>query len=1010
MFKTTEMLSASNSYLSKTIFPDPNARLPTYTIKPLEYNGKLLHNVRISSLNLTTNLYTVTYNNNCFRFLRRLSYISDPAEDNIIKTIYPKRVNPIYSYFTSDSGVTPNDEIWVLCSLYIEPGAYKSVDEIVSALNTSFINSLQGLFGDRNKSGEILPATEVYYKKYMFGNNYSRIESEYTILVESVYWSAMCQLYNTSFKMIEVHNGDNIKYDYDDVFGEYKTDGVLNIKINEDSGELDIVNDYVSYVDENDGMMYININGVVFKVEQELVSSLAVNDNISKATFENDSAQFVWTYKDTETDAILDVDVTKNNDDFTFSYTKINITIGNNENDQSSIIRSMNTIIDNNKYYVHDVENTNSWLLFRQDTSFYEPKAIIINNITIQDMNTAHQEYIELDIKNKRTRDISLNNITFRLEVQYDGTVDLYHKQSNNKYVFVNTYKSEDTISYNSLNIKITDIIINKQDVSDLFTGAYVLDGKATEYYCNFTYDNVKYKATSYPDTQRNYISGDNIDILPGSPKFEYNIYYYNLVSTDKKYDLTFEDIRDKSEITIIFDKSYTYTLSIPSDNTSITAHITYEPTNITSSISDDSITLYEINGERIYFKTQNSKYFIYPDTALTSNIELSSQGYLPITSLNNGTGDKPIWDTIYLNNKLYHIDFSSDIPIKIYRDYSDQISESSKELLYDKFINEMYMKYVNGDNDFITISNKSETEFYINLPTNCVPVELTSTTFTNQINFSSTEQFPKSYSNTGTYKLPAIIRYSDTNITVKDSYGYIYKYNNEIQNVDTFLYSFPQDTESLLSILGIETCKIEYSESSFKTLPLQNIDVTSKAQFSEPIYFIKGRYYSEALYLGPIRISKNLKININNEASNTVNNKPISLNNGFDLRRLIEDDRINGKSIFEKYFFMNKFSSVYSTRNMLHVSNIQLMITQVDIIELLVNIREPSNEMSNIKSFDILNTDDLINDSAVKEVIIGKNYLIPDNGIKVYVTSPNSRYAIINDTRNSFIRVEYTS
>ena len=94
----------------------------------------------------------------------------------------------------------------------------------------------------------------------------------------------------------------------------------------------------------------------------------------------------------------------------------------------------------------------------------------------------------------------------------------------------------------------------------------------------------------------------------------------------------------------------------------------------------------------------------------------------------------------------------------------------------------------------------------------------------------------------------------------------------------------------------------------------------------------------------------------------------------------------------------------------MLHVSNIQLMITQVDIIELLVNIREPGNEMSNIKSFDILNTDDLINDSAVKEVVIGKNYLIPDNGIKVYVTSPNSRYAIINDTRNSFIRVEYTS
>ena len=1002
MFKTTEMLSASNSYLSKTIFPDPNARLPTYTIKPLEYNGKLLHNVRISSLNLTTNLYTVTYNNNCFRFLRRLSYISDPAEDNIIKTIFPKRVNPIYSYFTSDSGVTPNDEIWVLCSLYIEPGAYKSVDEIVSALNTSFINSLQGLFGDRNKSGEILPATEVYYKKYI-GNNYSRIESEYTILVESVYWSATCQLYNTSFKMIEVHNGDNIKYDYDDVFGEYKTDGVLNIKIDEDTGELDIVNDYVSYVDENDGMMYININGVVFKyVYIKNVSTLSIDNEVkTNLSFVNNKAEFEWNYEK----SILDVNVSKLNDNFTFSFSRIDVTITDNKGEKLSFTRSLDVTVNNVKCYAYDIENTNTWLILPGNGDSSLIKSLSINEITIIDENAFPVMTDKLSFSNKRSGNKIYSNVEFYFTSRYDGRVDFYVKQENNEYLYINTYSAGDTIEYGPLVIRISIISSSEEDVSDFSSEGSVTD----ESKYSFTYKNEKYQIHTFPNISKSYIPNNKIDILPGNPTFIYKS-YYNLVSTDKKYDLTFEDIRDKSEITIDFDKPYTYTLSIPPDNTSITAHITYIPTNITSSISDDSITLYEINGERIYFKTQNSKYFIYPDTALTSNIELSSQGYLPITSLNNGTGDKPIWDTIYLNNKLYHIDFSSDIPIKIYRDYSDQISESSKELLYDKFINEMYMKYVNGDEDFITISNKSETEFYINLPTSCVPVELTSTTFTNQINFSSTEQFPKSYSNTGTYKLPAIIRYSDTNITVKDSYGYIYKYNNEIQNVDTFLYSFPQDTESLLSILGIETCKIEYSESSFKTLPLQNIDVTSKAQFSEPIYFIKGRYYSEALYLGPIRISKNLKININNESSNTVNNKPISLNNGFDLRRLIEDDRINGKSIFEKYFFMNKFSSVYSTRNMLHVSNIQLMITQVDIIELLVNIREPSNEMSNIKSFDILNTDDLINDSAVKEVVIGKNYLIPDNGIKVYVTSPNSRYAIINDTRNSFIRVEYTS
>lgn len=1003
MFKTTEMLSASNSYLSKTIFPDPNARLPTYTIKPLEYNGKLLHNVRISSLNLTTNLYTVTYNNNCFRFLRRLSYISDPAEDNIIKTIYPKRVNPIYSYFTSDSGVTPNDEIWVLCSLYIEPGAYKSVDEIVSALNNSFINSLQGLFGDRNKSGEILPATEVYYRKYMFGNDYSRIESEYTILVESVYWSATCQLYNTSFKMIEVHNGDNIKYDYDDVFGEYKTDGILNIKINEDTRELDIVNDYVSYVDENDGMMYININGVVFKyVFIKDVSTLSIDNEVkTNLSFVNNKAEFEWNYEK----SILDVNVSKLNDNFTFSFSRIDVTITDNEGKEISFTRSLDVIVNNVKCYAYDIENTNTWLILPGNLDQTLIKPLTINEITIIDENAFPVMTDKLSFSNKRTENKNYSNVEFYFTSRYDGRVDFYVKQANNEYLYINTYSAGDTIKYGAIVIKISIISTSEGKISD-----FTPEGSVTNNYkYSFKYNNEIYKINTFPNISKSYIPNNKIDILPGSPIFKYKS-YHNLVSTDKKYDLTFEDIRDKSEITINFDKAYTYTLSIPPDNTSITAHITYVPTNITSSISDDSITLYEINGERIYFKTQNSKYFIYPDTALTSNIELSSQGYLPITSLNNGTGDKPIWDTIYLNNKLYHIDFSSDIPIKIYRDYSDQISESSKELLYDKFINEMYMKYVNGDDDFITISNKSETEFYINLPTNCVPVELTSTTFTNQINFSSTEQFPKTYSNTGTYKLPAIIRYSDTNITVKDSYGYIYKYNNEIQNVDTFLYSFPQDTESLLSILGIETCKIEYSESSFKTLPLQNIDVTSKAQFSEPIYFIKGRYYSEALYLGPIRISKNLKININNESSNTVNNKPISLNNGFDLRRLIEDDRINGKSIFEKYFFMNKFSSVYSTRNMLHVSNIQLMITQVDIIELLVNIREPSNEMSNIKSFDILNTDDLINDSAVKEVVIGKNYLIPDNGIKVYVTSPNSRYAIINDTRNSFIRVEYTS
>ena len=70
----------------------------------------------------------------------------------------------------------------------------------------------------------------------------------------------------------------------------------------------------------------------------------------------------------------------------------------------------------------------------------------------------------------------------------------------------------------------------------------------------------------------------------------------------------------------------------------------------------------------------------------------------------------------------------------------------NNKDEAYDKFLNEMYTKYANGDTDFITISSKSETEFYLNLPTDCVPVELSSTTFANQINFSSAEQFPKSY------------------------------------------------------------------------------------------------------------------------------------------------------------------------------------------------------------------------------------------------------------------------
>ena len=170
------------------------------------------------------------------------------------------------------------------------------------------------------------------------------------------------------------------------------------------------------------------------------------------------------------------------------------------------------------------------------------------------------------------------------------------------------------------------------------------------------------------------------------------------------------------------------------------------------------------------------------------------------------------------------------------------------------------------------------------------------------------------------------------------------------------------------------------------------------------PVYLIKGKYYSEQLYTGPIITSH--KIAFNNKQQNTKGTLDIVHSYEIDAGTDIKELSTNNETIFNTYFLKTK----HFAENMMNLSipkDVDVKITQNKDVEKYLNSNKMINSLASIGTYGVIRPNDPAYDSIQQRININSTVNIPDNGtLYVFLTSSNQRYPIVSS--ESVLNVEY--
>ena len=123
-------------------------RVPVFTIKPtnVHFSDKVEKKasvVRLTTCDFVTNYYNVSFNSNCLRWIRHPEF----SNNDLLTSNYSKA--PSNPYFKTDMN---NVDTPILCKLYITPGAYASVVDLMAEINIRMYDSFVDLFDIHSNS------------------------------------------------------------------------------------------------------------------------------------------------------------------------------------------------------------------------------------------------------------------------------------------------------------------------------------------------------------------------------------------------------------------------------------------------------------------------------------------------------------------------------------------------------------------------------------------------------------------------------------------------------------------------------------------------------------------------------------------------------------------------------------------------------------------------------------------------------------------------------------------
>ena len=306
-------------------------------------------------------------------------------------------------------------------------------------------------------------------------------------------------------------------------------------------------------------------------------------------------------------------------------------------------------------------------------------------------------------------------------------------------------------------------------------------------------------------------------------------------------------------------------------------------------------------------------------------------------------------------------------------------------EMLYDTYYYDVMNGIMNNTNIFNITTSNTEPGLSINTSQQMIPVTTESISSGTQ-NFLTVTRDPNFSDGAETFKLPKIITFNKGFYgTTSDRYK-TNEYKELITAVNDYYYNFMIDEHDVWDKMGF------------------NVQMINNEDIYNDIYLIKGKYYSEQLYIGPIltthdyNFSEIERITNNNKVTNKV--RRTNIKNNTDIRTIPQ-------TIRDKYF-NKKTHQADRMPNLSIPTSIEIKTTQnKDIEKYLNNSKQTDNTSGSVGTYNVIRPNDPAYVNIQQSININDTIRVPENStMYIYLTSPNQKYPIINSS--AVINVEY--
>lgn len=315
-----------------------------------------------------------------------------------------------------------------------------------------------------------------------------------------------------------------------------------------------------------------------------------------------------------------------------------------------------------------------------------------------------------------------------------------------------------------------------------------------------------------------------------------------------------------------------------------------------------------------------------------------------------------------------------------------------NSDLLFDSYFNELYDTYTNGGK-FLILDNNILSDVYI------FSFKLLPVTVDNLIQQNVDEYVKLNKYNIDTITtelLPKIVGYNGEDFVLTDNIFNLNEYDNEESKINTFLYTFSQ-TNDLSYNMNLSTVRVTVNTNSVLKYNsgYATDEINSENIIEDIAYIIKGTYYSEFIYNGPVYTKQYYTFNNSNSTL-----KYNLTETNMDISRLLNDSDIYNN------FVTTSFNNNNNNTDLSILNKIRIIMTTNFDVEQKIN-----NEDKNLGATNDTNTFEIQTSDTSKLILknINLNITIPkDESIYVYIVGSEYNYALMNN--NATLEIEYVN